>query len=71
VIGYLDDLIILPVLVGLTVRMIPAEVLEECREESRGLLKSGMAKHWYFAAPVILFWFVMIVVILAVVFTRR
>ena len=71
VIGYLDDLIILPILVGLTVKMIPAEVLEECREDSRGLLKSGMTRHWYFAVPIVLFWLIVIAVILAVAFTHR
>jgi uncharacterized membrane protein YkvA (DUF1232 family) len=31
VIGYLDDLIILPVLIWLALRLIPREVIDECR----------------------------------------
>ena len=33
-IGFLDDVILLPVLIWLTVRMLPPEVLLECREQA-------------------------------------
>ena len=35
VLGYLDDLVLLPLGVALAVRMIPAPVLAECRERAR------------------------------------
>ena len=35
VLGYLDDLIIVPLGVALAIRMIPPPVLAECREEAR------------------------------------
>jgi len=35
VLGYLDDLILIPLGIALTVRMIPSDVLAECREEAR------------------------------------
>ena len=35
VLGYLDDLVIIPLGVFLAVRMIPEPVLAECREEAR------------------------------------
>ena len=34
VLGYLDDLILIPLGVALAIRMIPAEILEECREKA-------------------------------------
>lgn len=37
VLGYLDDLIVIPLGVAIAIRMIPAEVLEECREKSRSV----------------------------------
>jgi uncharacterized membrane protein YkvA (DUF1232 family) len=39
VIGYLDDLILVPLGIALAIRMIPAEVLAECREKARELSK--------------------------------
>ncbi len=56
VLGYLDDLIILPTLVALTVRLIPKEVLDECRIESENMWADGKPKKWYFAIPVVLVW---------------
>ena len=35
VLGYLDDLILIPLGVALAIRMIPPQVLAECREEAR------------------------------------
>ncbi|MBA2344535.1 MAG: DUF1232 domain-containing protein [Rubrobacter sp.] len=37
VLGYLDDLIVIPLGVAIAIRMIPSEVLEECREKSRSV----------------------------------
>ena len=35
VLGYLDDLLIVPLGIALAIRMIPLPVLAECREEAR------------------------------------
>jgi len=35
VLGYLDDLILVPLGIALAIRMIPPRVLAECREEAR------------------------------------
>jgi uncharacterized membrane protein YkvA (DUF1232 family) len=35
VLGYLDDLVIIPLGVALAIKMIPPQVLAECREEAR------------------------------------
>ena len=34
ILGYLDDLIILPILISLSIRLIPQEIMTECREKS-------------------------------------
>jgi uncharacterized membrane protein YkvA (DUF1232 family) len=36
VLGYLDDLVIIPLGIALAIKMIPPQVLAECREEARG-----------------------------------
>jgi uncharacterized membrane protein YkvA (DUF1232 family) len=43
VLGYLDDLILIPLGIALTIRMIPPDVLAECRAEARNTeeIKAG------------------------------
>jgi uncharacterized membrane protein YkvA (DUF1232 family) len=40
VLGYLDDVILLPALIWLTVRMIPAPVLAQCRDRADEWMKT-------------------------------
>ncbi len=63
VLGYLDDIIILPLLVLLTVKLIPKDVMDKYRQEAAGLWKDGKPKRWYFAIPIILFWLAIIAAI--------
>ncbi len=70
VLGYLDDLIILPVMVYLTVKLIPKDVLNECRAQAENLWIDGKPKKWYFALPVILVWALIIFFVLRAVLSR-
>ena len=63
VLGYLDDLIILPALVALTVKLIPADVFEEYRKQAEDLWKDGKPKRWYYALPILLVWALLIFLI--------
>ena len=56
VLGYLDDLILLPALVALTLRFIPKEVFERNREQAKNLWIDGKPKRWYFAIPILFVW---------------
>ena len=67
VLGYLDDLIILPALVALTVRMIPAEVMAQCRAEAEGMWNNGKPKKWYYAVPIVLVWLLVVFLIVRAV----
>ena len=60
VLGYLDDVILLPVLIVITVKLIPAPVLERCRAQSEGIWKDGKPKKWVYAIPIVLIWLVII-----------
>ena len=69
VLGYLDDVILLPALIALTIRLIPAEVFEQCRRDSENLWADGKPKRWYYAIPIILIWLLIIgLIVKAVVF---
>lgn len=63
VLGYLDDLIILPALAALTIKCIPKEKLAECRVKAEGLWENGKPKRWYYAIPIVLIWALLIFVI--------
>lgn len=54
VLGYLDDLLILPALIAWTIRLIPRDVMDACLEESEGLWQKGKPKRWYYAIPILL-----------------
>ena len=56
VLGYLDDVLVLPALVALTVKLIPKDVFERYRQEAEGLWKDGKPKKWYYAVPIVLLW---------------
>ena len=41
VLGYLDDLILLPLGIALAIKMVPPSVLAECRTRAKELIKTG------------------------------
>lgn len=63
VLGYLDDLLLLPGLVALTLKLLPSEVLEECREKAEELWQDGKPKKWYYALPIAALWALIIFII--------
>lgn len=62
--GLLDDLVILPVLVTLTVKFIPFAVLDKNRKLAEGMWQDGAPKKWYYAIPIILIWILIIALII-------
>ena len=56
VLGYLDDVIILPAMVALTIKYIPKDVWERSRKAAEGMWKDGKPKKWYYAIPIIIVW---------------
>ena len=67
VLGYLDDIILLPMLVALTIKFIPQDVLERNRKQAEGMWQEGKPKKWYYAIPIIVIWLIIIGLILKAV----
>ena len=63
VLGYLDDLIILPALVALTIRFIPKDLLEEKRTQSETIWQNGRPEKWYYAIPFVLIWLIVLLLL--------
>ena len=67
VLGYLDDIIILPALIAWCVKCIPNDVFEDCRSKAQGMLDDAHNKKWYYAIPFILIWMAVILLIIIII----
>ena len=54
VLGYLDDLVLLPLGVALVLRLIPADVLAECRRRAED--RQARPVNWIAAAAIVAIW---------------
>ena len=68
VLGYLDDVILLPALIALTIRFVPKDVWERNLRAAEGLWTDGRPKRWYCAIPIVLIWVLVIRLIIKAVF---
>lgn len=67
VLGYLDDVILLPMLIALTIRLIPKEIWTRCRAASENMWADGRPKKWYYAVPVVLLWLLILWLIVSAI----
>lgn len=70
ILGYLDDVIILPMLLVITLKFIPKDMIEKYRKEAQGMWQSGKPKKWYYAIPIVVIWLLVLLLILKVLFKR-
>ena len=66
ILGYLDDVLLLPALVALTIKLIPKDKFEECREKAGNLWENGRPKKWYYAVPILLIWALVIFLVVRI-----
>jgi uncharacterized membrane protein YkvA (DUF1232 family) len=67
VLGYLDDLILLPALFACTIKLIPKDILYSCRLRSQNLWKNGKPKKWYYAIPIVITWVFLLAIIIKLI----
>lgn len=56
ILGYLDDIILVPLGVWLALKLIPAEVVKDCRAKAEELLSKGKPKNWLMGILFICIW---------------
>jgi uncharacterized membrane protein YkvA (DUF1232 family) len=56
ILGYLDDLILIPIGITLALRMIPPPVMAECRQQAQQLAQQGKPTNWIAAGVIITTW---------------
>lgn len=64
ILGFLDDAILLPVLIWLSLKLIPQKVLDSCRLEAENVFKEGKPKNYLAGGIIILIWILMAWVII-------
>lgn len=67
IVGYLDDLILVPLGIALALKMIPADVMAECREKSIEMMKHGHPVNKVAALVIIAIWVLLAVVAIRMV----
>jgi len=60
VIGYLDDLILIPAGIILLMKMIPKEVMAQCREKAASQRKTAKKIGWIAGSVIVLIWLLII-----------
>ena len=56
IVGYLDDLLLVPLGIALALRLIPAEVMADCRARAATVMADTKPTGWVAAAIIILIW---------------
>lgn len=56
ILGYLDDLILIPLGITIAIKLIPKNILDECRIQADKVFKEGKPKNWIVGTIIILIW---------------
>ena len=56
ILGYLDDVILLPLGIMLALKMIPKDVLSDCEVKAEEMMKNGKPKNWIVGSIIVLIW---------------
>jgi uncharacterized membrane protein YkvA (DUF1232 family) len=67
VIGYLDDLIIVPAGIILLIKIIPRDILEECRTKAQSTFLEKEQKNWVAAIIIVMIWLLAIYLTLSLI----
>jgi len=68
VLGYLDDLILLPLGILLAIKLIPGEVMADCRSLAREHAGSAGRRNWYAAIIIASIWLAVLFAIALILF---
>lgn len=64
ILGYLDDAILIPLGIMLAIKLIPSDIMNECRVESEGIFSKGKPKNWVAGALIIGLWVTILTLII-------
>ncbi len=61
IIGYLDDVILIPIGIACLIKMIPKDILNECRKKANSR-QINKGRHWVAASVIIIIWLLAVLV---------
>ena len=67
IVGYLDDLVLVPLGIALSLKMIPKTVLDECRQKAGEFLSQDRPRNWVAAGVILAVWLGAIALVAVVV----
>jgi uncharacterized membrane protein YkvA (DUF1232 family) len=68
VLGYLDDLLIVPLGVVLALKMIPDQVMAECRAKAEQTMDEGKPQYRFMAVLIVVVWVIVLLAVGVVVY---
>jgi len=68
ILGYLDDLILVPAGIALALKLIPAEVMKDARGKAQQSMGPGGGVRWIGAGVIVLLWLLVLAVLGALIF---
>src|SRR5665648_1981 len=71
VLGYLDDLILVPLGVALAIKMIPLDVFQQAQEEAAQRLTEDKGSNWIAGVIIVLLWLGVIFLIVFRIFSNN
>jgi uncharacterized membrane protein YkvA (DUF1232 family) len=63
IVGLFDEVILLPGLIAIIIKLIPHDIFQDCKKEAANLWADGKPKKWYYAIPIVLIWLLVIFLI--------
>ena len=64
ILGYLDDLILVPLGIMLALKMIPEDVWQECKQEALNAMRQDQPVNWIAAGVIIAIWLLLLALVI-------
>ena len=71
VLGYMDDLILVPMGIALALKMIPPTVLADCRAKAQATMAQKKPRNWIAASVIVAIWLLLASLAFFLIFCRR
>ena len=68
ILGYLDDLILIPLGIAMVLKTIPPNVIAECREKAAMAMAGGKPKNWIAAGVIVAIWILLALAAVALMY---